>query len=215
LRTHRLPQGEKDAIADPVEREKCCKDKIAQLYANGKAVSITSVLHGPDASGVALIRGYVGRAISQAIRESQIQASAYASTWIGTGRLSRRGGFSQSQFVRTPHNAGLSGRFLLRVQTDSALAIITAQPLAFTGDGTLSKCFRLSLVERRAPCSSSGDVSPCYCRFRNVSTRNQRAEAKQLPHGADREILIQTAWQPETAMHIDEWLSSPGPHSSR
>jgi acetyl-CoA carboxylase carboxyltransferase component len=35
---------EMEAIADPVEREKYYKDKVAQLYANGKAVSIASVL---------------------------------------------------------------------------------------------------------------------------------------------------------------------------
>jgi acetyl-CoA carboxylase carboxyltransferase component len=33
-----------EAIADPVEREKYYQDKVAQLYANGKAVSIASVL---------------------------------------------------------------------------------------------------------------------------------------------------------------------------
>jgi acetyl/propionyl-CoA carboxylase alpha subunit/acetyl-CoA carboxylase carboxyltransferase component len=35
---------EMEAIADPVEREKYYKEKVAQLYANGKAVSIASVL---------------------------------------------------------------------------------------------------------------------------------------------------------------------------
>jgi acetyl/propionyl-CoA carboxylase alpha subunit/acetyl-CoA carboxylase carboxyltransferase component len=35
---------EMEAIADPVEREKYYNDKVAQLYANGKAVSIASVL---------------------------------------------------------------------------------------------------------------------------------------------------------------------------
>ncbi|MBN8973396.1 MAG: L-lactate permease [Rhizobiales bacterium] len=35
---------EMEAIADPVEREKYYQDKVAQLYANGKAVSIASVL---------------------------------------------------------------------------------------------------------------------------------------------------------------------------
>jgi acetyl-CoA carboxylase carboxyltransferase component/biotin carboxyl carrier protein len=35
---------EMEAIADPVERERYYKDKVAQLYANGKAVSIASVL---------------------------------------------------------------------------------------------------------------------------------------------------------------------------
>jgi acetyl-CoA carboxylase carboxyltransferase component len=35
---------EMEAIADPVEREKYYKDTVAQLYANGKAVSIASVL---------------------------------------------------------------------------------------------------------------------------------------------------------------------------
>jgi acetyl-CoA carboxylase carboxyltransferase component len=33
-----------EAIADPVERETYHKDKVAQLYANGKATSIASVL---------------------------------------------------------------------------------------------------------------------------------------------------------------------------
>jgi acetyl-CoA carboxylase carboxyltransferase component len=35
---------EMEAIADPVEREKYYKAKVAELYANGKAVSIASVL---------------------------------------------------------------------------------------------------------------------------------------------------------------------------
>ena len=35
---------EMEAIADPAEREKYYKDKVAQLYTNGKAVSIASVL---------------------------------------------------------------------------------------------------------------------------------------------------------------------------
>jgi acetyl-CoA carboxylase carboxyltransferase component len=35
---------EMEAIAEPVERERYHKDKVAQLYANGKAVSIAPVL---------------------------------------------------------------------------------------------------------------------------------------------------------------------------
>jgi len=35
---------EMEAIADPAERERYYKDKVAQLYTNGKAVSIASVL---------------------------------------------------------------------------------------------------------------------------------------------------------------------------
>jgi acetyl-CoA carboxylase carboxyltransferase component len=34
---------EMEAIADPAEREACYKNKVAELYANGKAVSISSV----------------------------------------------------------------------------------------------------------------------------------------------------------------------------
>jgi hypothetical protein len=35
-------------------------------------------------------------------------------------------------------------------------------------------------------------------------------EARKLPHGAEREMLIRKARQAGTAMHIDKWLSSPG-----
>jgi len=35
---------EMEAITDPIEREKYCKAKVAELNANGKAVSIASVL---------------------------------------------------------------------------------------------------------------------------------------------------------------------------
>jgi acetyl-CoA carboxylase carboxyltransferase component len=35
---------EMEAIADPVERENYYKAKVAELYANGKAVSIASVM---------------------------------------------------------------------------------------------------------------------------------------------------------------------------
>src|SRR3981081_4933405 len=35
---------EMEAIADPIEREKYYQAKVAELYANGKAVSIASVL---------------------------------------------------------------------------------------------------------------------------------------------------------------------------
>ena len=35
---------EKQAIGDPVEREKYYKAKVAELYTNGKAVAVTSVL---------------------------------------------------------------------------------------------------------------------------------------------------------------------------
>jgi hypothetical protein len=37
-----------------------------------------------------------------------------------------------------------------------------------------------------------------------------RTEAKKLPPGHDREMLLRKARQTETASHISEWLSSPG-----
>src|SRR5207237_10814246 len=40
----RLGFKEMEVIADPIEREKYYKAKVAELYANGKAVSIASVL---------------------------------------------------------------------------------------------------------------------------------------------------------------------------
>jgi hypothetical protein len=37
-----------------------------------------------------------------------------------------------------------------------------------------------------------------------------REEAKRLPPGADREILLRKARQAETASQMNEWLRSPG-----
>ena len=37
-----------------------------------------------------------------------------------------------------------------------------------------------------------------------------RAQAEALPHGPEREALLRKAEQAETAMHVEEWLSSPG-----
>jgi hypothetical protein len=37
-----------------------------------------------------------------------------------------------------------------------------------------------------------------------------REEAKLLPPGAVRDAALRKAWQAETALHMSEWLSSPG-----
>jgi hypothetical protein len=37
-----------------------------------------------------------------------------------------------------------------------------------------------------------------------------REEAKRLPHGPEREILLRKARQAETGSHMSEWLRSPG-----
>jgi hypothetical protein len=37
-----------------------------------------------------------------------------------------------------------------------------------------------------------------------------RVEAKSLPPGPDRDILIRKARQAETGSHMSEWLRSPG-----
>ena len=37
-----------------------------------------------------------------------------------------------------------------------------------------------------------------------------REEAKRLPHGPEREILLRKARQAETGSHISDWLRSPG-----
>ncbi|TYL96832.1 hypothetical protein FXB40_11025 [Bradyrhizobium rifense] len=37
-----------------------------------------------------------------------------------------------------------------------------------------------------------------------------REEAKKLPHGPEREILLRKARQAETGSHMSEWLTSPG-----
>ena len=36
-----------------------------------------------------------------------------------------------------------------------------------------------------------------------------REEAKKLPHGPEREILLRKARQAETGSHMSEWLRSP------
>ncbi len=50
---------EMEAIADPVEREKYFQDKVAQLYANGKAVSIASVLEIDEVIDPAETRNWI------------------------------------------------------------------------------------------------------------------------------------------------------------
>ncbi|MGB3866900.1 MAG: carboxyl transferase domain-containing protein [Xanthobacteraceae bacterium] len=50
---------EMEAIADPVEREKYYQDKVAQLYANGKAVSIASVLEIDEVIDPAETRNWI------------------------------------------------------------------------------------------------------------------------------------------------------------
>lgn len=50
---------EMEAIADPVERETYYKDKVAQLYANGKAVSIASVLEIDEVIDPAETRNWI------------------------------------------------------------------------------------------------------------------------------------------------------------
>jgi len=40
--------------------------------------------------------------------------------------------------------------------------------------------------------------------------RRVKERAKSLPHGRERELLSRKARQLETALHINEWLSSPG-----
>ncbi|MET4631025.1 hypothetical protein ABIB83_008085 [Bradyrhizobium sp. I1.8.5] len=37
-----------------------------------------------------------------------------------------------------------------------------------------------------------------------------REQAKSLPHGREREILLRKARQAETGSHMSEWLTSPG-----
>jgi hypothetical protein len=46
-------------------------------------------------------------------------------------------------------------------------------------------------------------------RLANESER-LREEAEKLPHGPEREILLRKARQADIALHVDEWLSSPG-----
>jgi hypothetical protein len=56
-------------------------------------------------------------------------------------------------------------------------------------------------------------------RFKNILTfperldqeaKRFRAEAEKLPPGSERDELLRKARQAETALHVNEWLSSPG-----
>lgn len=40
--------------------------------------------------------------------------------------------------------------------------------------------------------------------------RSWREQARQLPPSKEREALLRKARRADTAMHINEWLSSPG-----
>jgi acetyl-CoA carboxylase carboxyltransferase component len=59
---HDIPIGfrkEMEAIADPIERETYYKEKIALLYANGKATSIASVLEIDEVIDPAETRNWI------------------------------------------------------------------------------------------------------------------------------------------------------------
>lgn len=56
-------------------------------------------------------------------------------------------------------------------------------------------------------------------RFKQVKTfverladeaRRLREETKSLPPGIERDRLLRKAWQDEVALHVTEWLKSPG-----
>ena len=40
--------------------------------------------------------------------------------------------------------------------------------------------------------------------------RRLKEQARRLPVGNDREVLLRKARQAETATHMNEWLTSPG-----
>jgi hypothetical protein len=55
-------------------------------------------------------------------------------------------------------------------------------------------------------------------RFKNILTFPERldqevarlrTEAEKLPHGPERDQLLRKARQAETALHVNDWLSSP------
>jgi hypothetical protein len=56
-------------------------------------------------------------------------------------------------------------------------------------------------------------------RFKNVlifpdrldqEAKRLRTEAEKLPHGPEWDQFIRKARQAETALHVNDWLSSPG-----
>jgi hypothetical protein len=56
-------------------------------------------------------------------------------------------------------------------------------------------------------------------RFKNVLTfpdrldleaKRLRQEAEKVPHGHERDQLLRKARRAETALHVNDWLSSPG-----
>jgi len=51
-------------------------------------------------------------------------------------------------------------------------------------------------------------------KWRELAQR-AREQAEGLPHGPEREALMRKARQLETALHINEWVTSPGLQAPR
>ena len=54
------------------------------------------------------------------------------------------------------------------------------------------------------------ELKPSFEKRMATEATRLREEAKLLPAGIERELLLRKARQAETASHINEWLSSPG-----
>jgi hypothetical protein len=71
---------EMEAIADPIEREKYYKAKVAELYADGKAVSIASVLEIDEVIDPAETRRWIMAGLRSVPKsEPRVTANAPAS----------------------------------------------------------------------------------------------------------------------------------------
>jgi hypothetical protein len=98
------------------------------------------------------------------------------------------------------------------IPPDMMLSLITARPVASIGDENAG-C---------APASSSGKerAMPKRRRFSKQQTTLQdriierikevRDQAAALPPGPESDMLLKKARQAETALHLEDWVNSPG-----
>jgi hypothetical protein len=84
--------------------------------------------------------------------------------------------------------------------------------VAFTGDENARLRSRLPLEERSSAVQKRR-------RFKQAQTpeerlaeeaRSLRETAKTLPPGAERDLMLRKARRDETALHVTDWLNSPG-----
>jgi hypothetical protein len=182
---------EMEAIADPVEREKYYKAKVAELYANGKAVSIASVLEIDEVIDPADTRHWIMAGLrigAEARAAQQPQAAVHRCVVVLQAILS----FGFGGYI-----AGRARRPLAAGQTDEvenrdglhglgvwALGVVLGALLAaLVGATTLSRSSPSSANTSAAEPVLSYELDRLYRATRrppNVDLSAERAEAGRI-----------------------------------